>query len=358
MEISRPVPGFRAFVGCRTTIERGARGRGIEVFDVSVSGRWQHRQTMAAGHNPSFLLVSPDQRLLYCAHGDGSTASSFRIGTDGLLQHLNTTATHGRNPVHLIVSPGGQWLLVANYATGDVVSIPIGFDGALGAVAHQLRLPNRAGPHPTQQKGAHPHQLVFDPSGHWLMVPDKGGDAIHTVQFNELTGSMELVDSLATAPMTGPRHMVFSADGQRAWIVLELSSQVLCSTFDPRRGRLAALDCLSTVPEDFEGENTGAGIALLARGDLLFISNRGHGSVVRFAVDQEQCVLGTPNWVPAQGRVPRFIVLDPSDQTLLIANEDDDSIMRLKTGVHDLTEVVRSGSPVCIAFARRQEIVA
>lgn len=353
METSSLVSGFQAFVGCRTTIERGARGRGIEVFDVSASGQWHHRQTMAAGHNPSFLLVSPDQRLLYCVHGDGSTASSFRIDTDGLLHPLNTASTQGRNPVHLVMSPGGRWLLVANYATGDIVSIPIALDGALGSVAHQLMLPNRAGPHPTQQKGAHPHQLIFDPSGRWLVVPDKGGDAVHTVRFNEPTGSLELVESLRTAPMTGPRHMVFSADGQRAWIVLELSSQVLCATFDPRNGCLRAADCVSTVPENPGSENTGAGIALAAQGDQLFVSNRGHGSVVRFVIGRKQCALGTPSWTPAQGRVPRFIVLDPSDQTLLIANEDEDSILRLTTGAHALTGVARSGSPVCIAFAYR-----
>ena len=353
METSGPFSRFRAFVGCRTTIERGARGRGIEVFEVSPSGQWHHRQTMAAGRNPSFLLVGPDQRLLYCVHGDGSTASSFRIDTDGLLHPLNTASTQGRNPVHLVMSPGGRWLLVANYATGDIVSIPIGLDGALGSVAHQLMLPNRAGPHPTQQKGAHPHQLVFDPSGNWLVIPDKGGDAVHTVRFDESTGSLELVDSLRTAPMTGPRHMVFSADGQHAWTVLELSSQILWATFDPLSGRLSAVDCVSTVSADFGGENTGAGIALSAQGDQLFVSNRGHGSVVRFSIDWEQCALATPSWTPAQGRVPRFIVLDPSDQTLLIANEDEDSILRLTIGAHDLTGVAHSGSPVCIAFAYR-----
>ena len=35
---SRNAPGFYAFVGCRTTRERNARGDGINVYRIDASG--------------------------------------------------------------------------------------------------------------------------------------------------------------------------------------------------------------------------------------------------------------------------------------------------------------------------------
>lgn len=336
-----------AYVGCRTTALRQARGRGIEVFDVGADGRWDHRQTMPAGDNPSFLVVDAQRRALHCVHGDGDTVSSFRIDGRGLLQANGTRRTEGVNPVHLAVSPGRHWLVVSNYATGSVVTLPMQDDGSLGPVLHALALPDTPGPHRAQQRGAHPHQVVFDPSGQWLLVPDKGGDAIHTLRLDEASGALALVHTLKVAPMSGPRHLAFRADGRVAWTVFELSSQVLTATFDAQTGALVPVMRTATTPDSFMGENTGAGIVLSADGRSLHVSNRGHGSVVRFSVAPGTGALVEPVWIATGGHAPRFIDAGPQN-SVIVANEDADTLVRIDAGASDTSQLAATGSPVCV----------
>ena len=340
---------FRAYVGCRTTALRRARGRGLEVFDVSSAGKWTHRWTVPAGDNPSYLLIDEARSALHCVHGDGSEVSSFRIDGDGRLFGLGSRSTGGTNPVHLALSAGKRWVLVANYATGSVVSFAIQENGSLGPMAHLLELPNKAGPNKAQQQGPHPHQIVLDPSGRWFMVPDKGADAIHTLTLDEATGELRLLATLNVSPGSGPRHLVFRSDGAMAWVVLELSSDVLTARFDPATGGLESLQRTTTVPDSFAGENTGAGIVLSGDEHHLFVSNRGHGSVVRYDVAVADGGLNSPAWTKVQGAMPRFIASLPGSDAICVANEDVDSIVRI-AGPSQVEQLTSTGSPVCVAF--------
>jgi 6-phosphogluconolactonase len=55
-----------AYAGCYTTAQRGARGDGIHVYRVDPqSGVWTHVQHVGGLVNPSFLVMSADQRRLY-----------------------------------------------------------------------------------------------------------------------------------------------------------------------------------------------------------------------------------------------------------------------------------------------------
>lgn len=340
---------FRAYVGCRTTALRRARGKGLEVFDVSTRGKWIHRWTIPAGQNPSYLLVDESRNTLHCVHGDGSEISSFKVELDGRLTASGTRATEGENPVHLAMSASGRWMLVSNYASGSVVTLPVQEDGSLGAVAHLLELPPKAGPHKTQQRGAHPHQIVLDPSGAWFLVPDKGADAIHTLAIDEATGVLALISTLDVAPGSGPRHLVFRPDGKMAWVVLELSSQVLTARFDTATGRITPCSRTTTVPDSFTGENTGAAIALSHDKRQLFISNRGHGSLVRYDVHPVDGTLSSPSWTGVQGKVPRFITPLPFSNAMCVANEDADSIV-CDAGRSVIEPLTTTGSPVCVVF--------
>ena len=75
-----PAPLARfAYVGCRTTKERNARGLGIEVFRVEPTGAWSHVQRVTGLDNPSFLTLDREQLFLYAVHGDLSDISAYRV---------------------------------------------------------------------------------------------------------------------------------------------------------------------------------------------------------------------------------------------------------------------------------------
>src|SRR5262249_12278296 len=78
---AKPMTGsYLAYVGSRTTKERGARGDGINVYSVDAdSGRWTHVQLVGGLLNPSFLAFDRKQQFLFTVHGDASEISAFRI---------------------------------------------------------------------------------------------------------------------------------------------------------------------------------------------------------------------------------------------------------------------------------------
>src|SRR3954454_6883622 len=176
-----------AYVGCYTTLDRGGRGEGIQVYRMdSRSGAWEHVQLLAGIPNPSFLAVDAAGRTLYCVHGGNTyrAASAFAIAPDtGRLTFLNTEDTGGANPVHLDIHPSGRFMVVASYTDGMVAALPINADGTLGPRSDLIAQTGTPGPDPIEQAGPHPHHNPFDPAGRFVAVPDKGLDRTFVYRF-------------------------------------------------------------------------------------------------------------------------------------------------------------------------------
>ncbi len=346
-----------AYVGCRTTRERGATGEGLGVYQVDDTGAWTRIQLVEGLANPSFLAFGPDRRTLYTVHGDFSEVSAFRIDpADGTLTPLNQQSTQGRNPVHLVFDRTGRFLVIANYATGTVASLPVAADGSLEPVCDLLTLPGTPGPHKTGQTASHPHQVLPDPQHAYLLVPDKGLDRFFTLDCDGGTGKLRIAAEVVSRPGAGPRHGVFHPTASIYYGANELDSSVTTYRYDPASGALQPLAVLPTLPETFFGESTVAGIAVAPDGRHVFVSNRGDDSVLACAVDPERHTLRPVGWTKALGTTPRFITLDPAGRTLFVANETSNNIVSFSidqatghlshTGLH-----VATGSPVCILFS-------
>ncbi|WP_256262615.1 lactonase family protein [Pseudomonas gingeri] len=352
-----PTPRF-AYVGSRTTKEREARGVGITVYAyVAETGACRLVQTLENLVNPSFLAFNADQTRLYCVHGDQSEVSAFAIDPkSGELSILNTVAAQGKNPVHLSVDPTNGFLAVAYYATGSFALFPIREDGGLGEVAHLEALSGEAGPHKIEQGSSHPHMIPFDPSGRFLVIPDKGLDSlfVYRVQDNHARLGATLVGKVKAREGAGPRHVVFAPDGEHAYVVNELDSSVTGYAYDAQTGVLVAQEILSTVPSRFTGNNRAAAIVMAPSGKYLYVSNRGHDSVTTFELAQTGAFLMKVN-TPSQGRKPRFMNLTPDGARLYVANEETDTIVAFdvdkSTGALTANgQVIKTGSPVCMIF--------
>ncbi len=299
-----------AFVGCYTTADRNGHGTGINTYQMnSATGVWEHRGAIEGITNPSFLARHPNGKLLYCVHGgSGQGVSAFAIDPEnGALKYLNTQPSGGANPVHLSIHPSGTCLVVANYTGGTVALLPIAADGTVGPPTSNLALTGEPGPDPVEQPGPHPHDIPLDPSGQFAVVPDKGLD----------------------------RVFVFRVD---------------------TRAEITELQVITSLPADYKERSTGAEIAVAPPGNFVYASNRGHDSIVIFAVDPNYGRLTTVGWEPTQGSQPRHFALDPSGSFLYAANQASDSITTFvvdqTSGTLKFTgQVVRTGSPVSIVFA-------
>jgi 6-phosphogluconolactonase len=352
------MPGF-AYVGCRTSRERNARGDGISVYRIGADGMWTRVQLVGDLVNPSWLSFDRSKRFLYTAHGDGSEASAFRIDpASGQLTFLNRVTTGGRNPVHLMADPTNRFMVVANHIVQDGVksgisSLPIGADGRLGAPVDVVAFEGKIGPHRVEQPFPKPHQVQFDPSGKFIVVPDKGCDRVLVFTIDD-AGTLHQVAETPARETSGPRHVAFHPNGALAYLINELDSSLVAYRFDAKTGKIVPFQVISALADTFTGNSRGSEIAVSPDGRHVYASNRGADTIGTFAIDPETGRLTPRGWVPSGGKTPRFFALSEDGRAMFVANEEGHTIVRYAVGADgmlgDAVTVAETGSPTSIVF--------
>ncbi|WP_233385103.1 lactonase family protein [Methylobacterium sp. C25] len=347
-----------AYVGCFTTAQRKARGDGINVFAIDAqTDAWTHAQRVPDSVNPSFLILSRDGRFLYVVHGDLDYADAFTVDpSTGKLTVLNRAATGGKNGVHLAIDPSNRFLIVANYSSGSVAVLGIRPDGGLSDQHQLLPLEGTPGPHRVEQTASHPHHVVFDPSGRFVIVPDKGLDRVFVFGWDAAAGRLTPAGSVDSRPGAGPRHLGFHPKLPVAWVLNELDSTATTYGWDAAGGKLQPRQVITTLPSTFFGASTAAEIAVSRDGRSVYCSNRGSDDVAIFSADPSTGLLAPKGWEPTQGRDPRFIAFDSEQAFFYAANEQGDTLVQLRadpsSGALNATgQTVKTPSPVTIAFS-------
>ncbi len=344
-----------AYVGGYTTSDRDGRGDGINVYRVDeVSGGWTHLQHVGGLENPSLFTLSRDSSRLYSVHGGRELVSAFTIDRhSGALTLLNQVTCSGNNPVDSALDPTECFLVVAAYDTGAVAVIPLGEDGRLQPVSQLVRLQGTPGPDPKQQTASHPHAVIFDPTGQFVVVPDKGLDRTFFFRFRD--GRLTATDQgfVDSSPGAAPRHAMFHPTLPVLYVNNELDSTV--SVFDWRVERATERQVISTLWPGHTEPNTTAEIAALPCGRFVYVSNRGLDSIARFVVTPDDGLLTYAGNIPTGGAKPRFFAFGPRAKHLYVANQDSDDITvfhvdqaagsLIKTGVR-----IAVGSPSAITF--------
>lgn len=343
-----------AYIGCRTTKERKARGKGISVYKVE-NGQWTLLQIAENLVNPSYLCMNQAQDRLYAIHGDFSEVSAFCVEADGTLTYLNTVGTHGTNPVHLVLDASGRWLFVANLQTGAVSLIPVKEDGSLDRIKELYFISGNGGPGYI----SHPHQVCLDHSGKWLLVPTQGrlqGLGKVTV-FAVDSEHGELKEHSVMMARTGaePRHIVFHPNNRFAYLVNEKDSTVTYYTFDDEKGELTPKQILTSLPSDFFGDGWASAIDIAKDGKALYLSNRKHDSVTVYSIDQTTGYLSYVQNIATRGQQPRFITVTPDNRQLIAANELSDTLTVFEIDeesgkLQDTGKQIATESPVCVVF--------
>jgi 6-phosphogluconolactonase len=346
-----------AYVGCYTTSDRDGRGEGIRVYGLNEAGDvWTEVQQVGGLENPSLFTLRRNQSVLYSVHGGRNLISAFLVDRgSGRLTLLNQMDCQGNNPVDSALDPSERFLVVGNYGSGAVAVMPLEPDGRLSPVSQLVNLKGTPGPDPAQQASSHPHAVIFDPSGGYVVVPDKGFDK--TFLFRFATGRLEPTRqaSIASKPGAAPRHTVFHPSLPILYVNNELDSTVTVFDWDAMTGNVTEGQIISTIPDGHDGRNTTAEIAASPCGRFLYVSNRGQDSVVMFQITAGTGRLTYAGHTPTGGRRPRFFTLDPMAERLYAANQDSDDITGFRidkaTGaLSPMGVVARTGSPSAISF--------
>jgi len=326
---------FFVYVGTYT----GASSRGIYLFRLDVAtGALRPLGVAAVVANPAFLAVHPNHRFLYAVSEvtsleefQGGAVSAFALNPQtGALALLNQVSSGGAGPCHLVVDRRGQNVLVANYGSGSVAVLPLGEDGRLGQASTVVQ--HRGSSVHARQKGPHAHDVNVDAANRFAFASDLGLDKILIYRFDADRGKLAANDPpwVTLQPGSGPRHFCFHPSGRYAYVINELASTVTALEYDPSRGALEPIQTVTTLPADFHGDSTTAEIEVSPSGRFLYGSNRGHDSIVVFAIDAGTGKLSCVQHEPTRGKTPRNFALDPTGTYLLAANQESNSIVVLR----------------------------
>jgi 6-phosphogluconolactonase len=353
---------YWVYVGAYT----GGASKGVTRFEFDAdSGKLTNGTLVAELTNPTFLALRPDGLFLYAVNetadfGDKKTGAVTAFSIDpktGALKRLNQQSSGGAGACHLVVDRKGQNVLVANYGGGSVAVLPIGDDGQLKEASAFVQHKGK-GANPDRQEGPHAHSMNVDLNNRFAVAADLGLDKVLVYRFDPAKGTLTANDPPAfeAAPGAGPRHFAFHPDGKHAYVIDELDLTLTALGYDADKGVLKKIATYPTMPKDAkrEGAST-AEVQVHPSGKFVYGSNRGHNSIVAFAVDGETGELTNVGWQGEGIKKPRAFGIDPSGQWMLVANEDGDNIVVFridgKTGELKATgEKVETPKPVCVKF--------
>jgi 6-phosphogluconolactonase len=273
--------------------------------------------------------------------GIGSGAvSSFRIDpATGGLTFINRVSSQGAGPAHVSVDHGGNFVFVANYNGGTIAVLPVADDGTLGASIDGA----------SHGGNAQAHEVVIDASNRFLFVPNKGLSNIMMYRFDAATGQLEpnTPPALALAQNAGTRHLAFHPSAPYAYAINELDDTIVALSFDAAQGTLTPLQTLSTLPAGVNGaNNTCAEVQVAPSGRFVYGSNRGHDSIVIYAVDAATGRLSLVGHQLTGGNTPRSFHLDRNGRVMLVANQASNEVVSFQ--VDAMTGLLTEASSVSV----------
>ncbi|WP_229796659.1 lactonase family protein [Thermomonas carbonis] len=324
--------------------EGDAAGLYLYAFDVE-TGRIaaQPRQSLQT-HNPSWLVVAPDQRNVYAINENGpgnpdpmGRVTRFSLSDTHVLQEQERVSSLSDHPTHASMSGDGRHLFVANYSGdaqpgGLLTVVPIDGQGRLSA-ATQVESYQGSNANPTRQASSHVHAATVSPDGRHVLVADLGGDRVYVYRYAQGANAERPLQAATPAHVqfpagSGPRHVAFSNDGRHAYVTLEMTGQVAELDFDDGAARMRRIHELA--PAGFTGAHGAGAIHLSADGRFLYAVNRGDDHhIVAFSVGADGAL--TPlQRRPTEAASTREFTITPDGRFLLLAIQGANALAVLR----------------------------
>ena len=201
-----------------------------------------------------------------------------------------------------------------------------------------------------EKSNAKCHCVILDDKNNYMYVCFLGLDR---VKIYDLNNNFEYVDELIFPEGSGPRQGVFSKDNTYFYVLSELSNEVF--VFKKYNEKYKLEQKISTLPKDYNELSSSAAIRLSSDEKFIYTSNRGHNSIAAFKIDSGK--LEIVDYYNVKGDAPRDFNFDPSEEYLLVVNQDTNNGLSFKrnkiTGVlEEITDEIDIDSSVCIVFSK------
>ncbi|MDP5105078.1 MAG: lactonase family protein [Polaribacter sp.] len=341
---------YSFYVGTYTKNE----SKGIYKYAISSKGELTKIGLAVATVNPTFLVKSKDQKILFAVgetneNGTGFV-KSFKIENDSL-QLISKEESGGAGPCFVALNDD-NYIVTANYGGGSVGLLKT---DAAGKLSNLLFVQQHVGKGTTsRQEAPHAHSAWFHPTKKELISVDLGTNQLWFSTIDTEKNELVLTNqkTLEMAAGAGPRHLTFHPNNKWIYVLNELNNTV--SLVEEKEGNYVVVSSIATLPEDFTEYSKAADIHITKDGQFLYASNRGHESIVIYEVNQQDGTLKTIGFQDVLGKHPRNFSLSPNEEFLLVANQDTNTIISFKrnakTGLLTFVSEIAAPMPVCILF--------
>jgi 6-phosphogluconolactonase len=227
---------YTGFVGTYTKKD----GKGIHTFELDTEkAELLHAAVAAEVDNSTYITISENEQFLYAVEkgGKGGGLAAFSID-NGKLHKLNDVLDSEGVPCHVSLNKSGTRAFTAQYHTGTAEMYSI--NAETGELVDLLDVATHegTGPNLDRQEKAHTHFFGTTRDERFVIAVDLGTDEIITY---EVAGEDLLKKAVfKTEPGAGPRHIVFHPKECIAYVMTELSNEVLVLAFDEQEGHLSS----------------------------------------------------------------------------------------------------------------------
>ena len=327
------------------------KGEGIYVYRFNRKDySFQQVQVIKKDDSPTFLAFHPSNNVLYSANEGGGTVEAFTVDiATGKLTSLGKQSAQGSGPCHLGLDPKGRFIYISNWNSGDLAVYHLKKNGSFGALADTIQNFGIGKQEP------HMHSIIPSSDGKFLYASDMGVDKILIYEIDLETGKLKpAAKPLIQLPEgAGPRHFVISDNGKFAYSVAELNNNVTVYSVNSSTGALNLIQTIPTLPATFSQISYAADIHFSPDGRFVYASNRGHDSIVIYAVDKQSGLLSLVAHESSGGKHPRNFLIDSKGEFVLVTNKDSDNVVvftrDIKTGkLTNTGKQISVGNPVFV----------
>lgn len=345
-----------------TTTPRDGMSKGIyhARFDTA-SGKLTTPTLAAEISSPGFLAKHPTLDVLYSVgslQGKASVAAYHSDASTGTLELINSIEIGDGGAAHVSVDPQGRFLLTAQYGGGSTGMFPLDGEGQILPRSGLVKHGPGSGVVAKRQEKSHAHWTGYSPDNRFAFVPDLGLDKVVIWDISGPSPALKLHGYGVCPPGGGPRHMKFSVDGKRVYVLNELALSVTVFDYDAAAGTMNAVQTVPTLSEAVKASetfNSASEIRVHPSGKFVYSANRGNDTITAFKVDPANGHLSVIEVQPIRGGWPRNFNLDPTGKWLIVAGRESNTltVFSINADSGELTytrEAKFVPTPICVVI--------
>ncbi|MBD1555859.1 lactonase family protein [Vibrio sp. S9_S30] len=326
-------------------------GKGVSCVHLDLeTGAFDKHTLLSDIQNPTYLTHQNGQ--VFTIHEftqeEGASISVHDITNHQLIQ-LDSNPVFGDYPCHIAVNSEQTLAVTSNYGTGNFSVFSLANDHLehIQTIQH-TGVSSRA----DRQEAPHAHFACFLEHTSEIATVDLGTDRVSFYPISHSLVNEPGVQHVHTPPGSGPRHLVFSKDELTAYVLCELSEEVLVLKKDERNG----WEIASSVSPFVKHNEGGAAAAIRLSPDekFVYVSGRQQSSIVCLQVEHPN-KLTVVQTISSGGLNPRDFNLTPNGKWLIAANQDTNNLVSYRRNeesgtLQETGHSLSMGNPVCVQF--------